>query len=384
MRESRDVLAAAPHLLGFTPQNSLVLLLVSGAALVATLRVDVPELAARHDLTGDEVSTVIARAQRYVEPVADVDRIFVIAYGAPAPGERMAYAELIEDLSVTLALDSVEVAEAWYVGAGRWRHYVCPKRDCCPVTGRPVAELATAEANVEFTVRGSAPANGLWDGSTHTDWPDRSRVRCIADEFARGQRSRLTIKTLLRRWNGLLETQSTEALDELRRDPEFTGSIVGSLRRLQARNFILALGGDALALEQVPLERGDLGYRPASDESVAIDHEPMVSRTLSFVTGTLHCQPNWPRLDRLWEVAFGLLPATEGEDRSALLVLMAWMEWARGRSSAAAALLASSGGRDIGDQLAEMVHTKVRDGVLANWTHDPGRAWRVGPASEAA
>ncbi|GAB3656259.1 hypothetical protein GCM10027591_11300 [Zhihengliuella somnathii] len=384
LTNSRDILAAAPHLLGFEPHNSLLLMLLSDNTLIATLRVDLPVLAPRETLTPEDAFTAASRVRYLVDPVTDVDRVLLIAYGEPEPGEWMAYGDLIEEVSLCLALSNVDVAGAWYVGGGFWKHYDCPRERCCPRGGRSVTELETAEVNIDFTLMGSAPKNGLWDGSNPDVWPDRERVRGIAAEYSSGLRPRLTIKALLRRWNGLVGRPAEEALNELRRDPELAGSLVGSLPRLQARNMVLALAAGALELKDIPLESGDLGYVPRTWGEEAGESETVVFRSFGFIMGTLHIAPDWGRLDQLWDVAYGLLPATEGDDRSALLMLMSWLEWARGRSSAADQLLQSSGGLGRKDQLASLVEAKLREGVLPNWVQDPQRAWRGSPLRAAA
>lgn len=376
LSNSRDILAAGPHLLGFEPRNSLLLMLMSNNILIATLRVDLPALAPYETLAPENSHTAASRVSHLVEPVADVDRVLLIAYGEPEPGDWMAYADLIEEVSVSLALANVEVAGAWYVGGRFWKHYDCPRDRCCPVGGRSVSELETAEANLQFTAMGSAPKNGLWDGRNDDVWPERERVRGVAEEFSSGLRRRLTIKALLRRWNGLLGRPAEEALSELRRDPELTGSLVGSLPRLQARNYVLALAARALEIHDVPLEPGDLGYVPKPESVEFEESKTMVFQSFGFIMGTLHIAPDWARLDQLWDVAYGLLPATEEDERSALLMLMSWLEWARGHSSAADRLLEASDGLEREDQLAGLVNAKITEGALPNWMQDPQRAWR--------
>lgn len=132
----RQLLATVPHLLGFHPADSLVLVVMNDAQI---------ELVARFDLDGDvDVDLVRNTLRRVAE-----SRYVVITYGAtsraPSPADTV-----IAQLRDFLLLDSL------CVKSGRWRSYLCEDPGCCPVDGREVDDEADPLVTSLITA-GSAP-----------------------------------------------------------------------------------------------------------------------------------------------------------------------------------------------------------------------------------
>jgi hypothetical protein len=117
--EPEDLLALIPYLLGFPPQESLVMLVICDGAVKVTVRVDL-------------VDDVVGVAQRF-GAIAVTNRatgIVLIAYSAdPALADAML-------LPVTRRLSSFGVLEAIYTDGGRWWSRQCPA-GCCPPEGTP-------------------------------------------------------------------------------------------------------------------------------------------------------------------------------------------------------------------------------------------------------
>lgn len=382
--DSPNVLALVPHLLGFEPEHSLALLLLSGRRLVATLRVDLPSPQRDGTTAESDCLDFAARVGRLVEPLADVDGALLVAYGDAPPGPELPHADVLEHLGVTLALADVSIAGAWYIGAGRWLHYACPRPACCPDEGRSVDGLVGTEADAEMTFRGSAPRAGVWDGTNERPWPRLDEVRRAVREHLDGVRSRSTLRQLLGRWELLLRRPPAEAVEVLESDPDFAGALVAGLHRYQSRNMLVAMAAGAGDFADVPREEGDLGYDPGDFESLVADSHRLAERSVRFIMGQADIAPDWRRMDRLWNIGYALIPATEGRDRSSLLTMMAWIEWARGRSTAAKTLLERGGGLERQDDLAVIAATMMNRGEFATWVQDRTRAWRpVEPVGEA-
>ncbi|GHD01104.1 DUF4192 domain-containing protein [Zhihengliuella salsuginis] len=375
--DSANVLALVPHLLGFEPERSLALLLLSDKRLVATLRVDLPRPQADGTTAESDDLEISARVGRLVDPLDDVDSVLLVAYGdRPTGGPDLPYARLLDHLGITLALEGVGIVGAWYVGGGRWIHYGCQRPECCPADGNPVDGLEATEANAEMTFRGSAPKAGVWDGTNNEVWPDAARVREIVAGCLGGELPHATLRQLLGRWELLLSMPAEAAVSALRQDAVLTGAVVAGLHRYQSRNMLLAMAAGVSAYADIPREDGDLGYDPDDFEQLMEDSHRLAQRSVDFIVGDAEVAPDWHRLDRLWNLAYELIPATDGRDRSSLLTMMAWMEWARGRSTAAQALLERSGGLERQDDLALIATTMMNRGEFASWVQDRGRAWR--------
>ena len=121
-----DLLAVVPRLLGFTPEESLVVLGLKGERG----RV---ELAMRYDLPPAASAADIAEHAAHALTRAEVPRTVAIGYGT---GPQVTPAMDAVRASVTEA--GVEVREALRVDEGRYWSYLCKDPACHPVEGTPL------------------------------------------------------------------------------------------------------------------------------------------------------------------------------------------------------------------------------------------------------
>ncbi|HZB18282.1 MAG TPA: DUF4192 domain-containing protein [Blastococcus sp.] len=138
-----ELASAVPHLLGFRPAESVVLLSLvgeRGSRLGLTVRADIPP--AEHG---------IATARQLAAKVLS-DRpsgvVAVVVSEAPDGADGLPHRGLLRDVVVALAGHAVPMAEALLVRGGRWWSYDCPGRCCSPGAGTPlpggVSELEVA------------------------------------------------------------------------------------------------------------------------------------------------------------------------------------------------------------------------------------------------
>lgn len=146
-----QIVAAIPYLVGFPPSASLVALAIGADAprVCLTLRVDLPppEYSAR-------LADMIAAHLRNAEAAAAV----LVVYTEEA-GESPR-TDLVHALDTAVGEHGIEVRDALWVRAGRWRSYRCREPGCCPPEGTPVdlgqvSELAAAAAYLGDVVHGS-------------------------------------------------------------------------------------------------------------------------------------------------------------------------------------------------------------------------------------
>ena len=122
-----DLASAVPHLLGFHPTDSLVVIALSGQRerMSFTMRLDLLE--PEHD---DEVAEMTAARMAH----AGADAVLLFVYtDAPGLGDPLPRRALVE--TVKAALD-VPVREAMLVDDGRVWSYICADARCCPPQGR--------------------------------------------------------------------------------------------------------------------------------------------------------------------------------------------------------------------------------------------------------
>jgi len=178
-----EIVAAIPHLLGFRPAESVVLISLGGASggrVGLTIRADlpprahIPELARgltrsiRTDRPAAVLLAVVSEAGD--EPLLGRAR----PAGAPASADvDLPHRRLVRRLISNLTNARVPVRDALLVRNGRWWSYECARRCCSPGAGTPlrgtVTELEVASVAAGTVVAGDreelrdriAPVGGL-------------------------------------------------------------------------------------------------------------------------------------------------------------------------------------------------------------------------------
>jgi hypothetical protein len=147
-----EIAAALPHLLGFRPRESVVLVSLTGAGggrVGLTVRADIPppEHAA-------DVAAVLTRSVCTDRPRGVVLAVVSEApdtIGAAEPGQELdgavpdlPHRSLVHELVIALARAGVPVREALLVRAGCWWSYDCPHACCAPGAGTALPAEVTA------------------------------------------------------------------------------------------------------------------------------------------------------------------------------------------------------------------------------------------------
>jgi hypothetical protein len=161
VRGADDLVTAVPHLVGFMPERSLVVVAVKGAGRRSRLglvaRFDLPPADQRRRRVRDAspawVAAAAGEAARVIlrdQPEQVVALVFDEHRGGPLPWRR-----LLDRLEEELRTDEVPVLDLLLVDGGRFWSYRCDDSDCCPGEGRVVPEASAVHA--EFAARGSSP-----------------------------------------------------------------------------------------------------------------------------------------------------------------------------------------------------------------------------------
>jgi len=360
---AEGVISLVPHMLGFHPRDSLVVLIMRDCALEATLRVDLP--------TPDVAPATSRRLARhvvdYMRAVPEADGACLVLYSEPGahPGEGLPYQDFIEVVATQLQRSGYRIADAWVVGSERWWSYFCSESACCPPGGRPLESVALSEANLGMVVRGSSPLAELWDGNTSTEWPGVEAVRAVVEaQAAAGSGWRDTIRGL-ERWCLALDQDPEDLLHRLRANPADTGALLAALQ-VQIVRDALPFAAGASTEEARNALVGQLRHAGSAAQLRELGE---------FMLGTSDRAPHWTTLERLWTVGRGVLPAARGTDRCALLCILAWIEWAKGHSSGAHALITTCRTEDPHYRLASLLDAFLARGRLPRWATKRETAW---------
>lgn len=135
-----ELVAGIPYLLGFNPEDSLVVLGLAETILRVTSRVDL-------EIDRPTLDRLFAALKN-----GGVSKVVLAVYpGAQATPGRYPYAEVV-DLAAESALSHrLNVLDAVLVGDGRWWSYSCTEPTCCPLEGRPIPQAS------RFVTEGIAP-----------------------------------------------------------------------------------------------------------------------------------------------------------------------------------------------------------------------------------
>ncbi|WP_435819483.1 DUF4192 domain-containing protein [Micromonospora tulbaghiae] len=119
-----------PYLLGFHPDDSVVVVAVRGRRVVFAARGDLPAPGADPGPAARHLAHVVARQ--------DADAATVVGYG---PAARVT--GVVDAIGDALTATGVVVLDALRVTEGRWFSYLCAEPSCCPPEGTPYDPAAS-------------------------------------------------------------------------------------------------------------------------------------------------------------------------------------------------------------------------------------------------
>jgi hypothetical protein len=129
-----DLLAAIPFLIGYHPENSLVL--VVGMAM----RVDMPT-----DIAPESYDLLASHFQREA-----ADAALIVAY---VDSQSDPEAVLI-NTSAALLRAGISIKESLIVSDGRYRSMLCHDSECCPPLGSPIPDIDSSRIAAEHVIAG--------------------------------------------------------------------------------------------------------------------------------------------------------------------------------------------------------------------------------------
>jgi hypothetical protein len=158
-----DLVAAVPYLVGFPPEQSLVVVAMRRSGrrqrLGMVARFDLPPIGPRR-IRGEEGSAGAVRA--LVRQVVEVlgrdapDQVVLLVYDDAPCTMVPVWQRLVTRLETAFHAVDVPVADAMHVAGRRYRSYRCTDPGCCPPEGRPL-DPESSEVAAEFVARGSSP-----------------------------------------------------------------------------------------------------------------------------------------------------------------------------------------------------------------------------------
>ena len=233
-----DLLAAIPFLIGYHPQNSLVLVALKAEAVGMAMRVDMPS-----DLQASGYDLLASHFLR-----DEVDGAFVVAYvgkGAVDPEN------VLINISAALVRAGIDIKESLIVRDNRFRSMLCSDLTCCPPEGSVVPDLDSSRIAAEHVIAGhpmpfesvdglvqsiaAVPSSfeSVWQDEVHAFW-----VSSDSEEIQELQRDGAT---------AIIDLAGEYREGRGAEDRELAARVIGRLSDIQVRDFALGSHADESA-----------------------------------------------------------------------------------------------------------------------------------------
>jgi hypothetical protein len=311
LRTPQDVLAATPYLLGFHPEDSVVLFGCKGTRLVFHLRGDLPP---PDDVAGMSVGLAeLLQARKITD-------MLVVGYGPDS-----AVAPIIRAIEREIAGRRIRIRELLRADGGRFWSYLCSNPLCCPPDGTPY-EIATTALAVSATVAGRVVL------------PNREAV----------------VRTL--------DPPVGLALVAMHAATDRAGvRLCGLLERGDARTLLDEAGEAAISAGLVSY--GDGGTGRIDDEAVAwlsLLLQTLSVRDYAWERIDLDGRQHWPTHERLWH---DVLTRCEPGLAAPAGVLLAYTLWRSGDGVRASVAVERALGADPGYSAAHLMASVLDNAI---------------------
>ncbi|MEV7417321.1 DUF4192 domain-containing protein [Streptomyces sp. NPDC089919] len=168
LRSPAELADALPYMLGYHPDDSIVMVAVhgSGGRFGGRLRVGIPPAPEEWEELAGQLAETLVRCSERRSGRPDGIVVYLCqdppAGGPPGPVMRR-LRPLAQQLRVACGALDVPVLEALCLSGGRYHSYCCPDARCCPPEGTPLAMpgssvMAAAATYAGLRVRGSLKA----------------------------------------------------------------------------------------------------------------------------------------------------------------------------------------------------------------------------------
>uniref|UniRef100_A0AAU3GPP1 DUF4192 domain-containing protein n=1 Tax=Streptomyces sp. NBC_01401 TaxID=2903854 RepID=A0AAU3GPP1_9ACTN len=342
LRGPAELADALPYLMGFHPNDSVVMVALHGGRgrFGGRLRLGIPPEPQEWAPVADQLARSLIAGSERRESRPDAILVFLCqdpAEGESAPGTMERLRPLAQRLRTACGALDVPVLEALCISDGRYWSYCCPDDRCCPPEGSPLAlpgttVMAAAAAYAGVQVRGS-----------------------LRDMEAR-----------LMPWERAAAQEQERALDS-------AGAVLVS--RILDVGGRAEVAGETLALARALMERlgaasaaGSAGTDSGDDGLIAPDEAAAVilglqdretrDRAAEWMEG-----PEAGTALRLWRSLARRCVGAYVEHAAAPLTLAGWVSWSMGDEAGARVALGLALRADPDYTFAQLLHQACNQGL---------------------
>ncbi|WP_262702808.1 MULTISPECIES: DUF4192 domain-containing protein [Streptomyces] len=343
LRSPAELADALPYVLGFQPDDSIVMIALHGARgrFGGRLRLGIPRVPEEWPEVCDQLAECLISGseRRGVRP----DGVVLFLCQEPAEGESaLEVMERLRPLSQRLRVAcgglEVPVFEALCISGGRFWSYVCPDRRCCPPEGVPLALPGTSVMAAAATFAGVQVRGSLREME--------ARLAPLGAPRADGQERAL----------------DTAGADLVPRILDGAGSVT-------VRAQTLGLVGRMLDMFQAAPPVADACAADLRDDGLLDDQEAAAMiiglqdrRTRDRVAGWME-EADADAALRLWRALARRCVGSYGEHAAAPLTLAGWVAWSAGDELMARVALGRALRVDPDYLFARLLHQACNEGV---------------------
>lgn len=353
-KNSADLLAMIPVLVGFTPKESLVLVAFRGRRTCGVLRIDLPKVRTNtvHKRLASSVIGTMCK-------IPALDAVVLAVYtDEPIAGTGLPRTLLADVLERRIQQFGFELRDSVCQASDGWGSYL---DEVTPDGGHPLSDI-----------HNSPLLNGL-DAVADGEWPER------VPDAAEPEKQRMRDDVArYRRWLREPGSPFPAQFDEFDDLPPFIDEALdwdaATIDRYGALLLLVVQGApmrDAVMLQWA----SDLatGYRLREQAERWIEGQRELNdedKELGGLMLGIGPRPDVDRIQRGMELLTTLVSRADDELRVAPLCMLAWLNWALGAGSRAGRYVdeASHINPDYG--LVEVLNTMLSNGVLPEWAFE--------------
>jgi len=406
-----DFLALVPHLMGFEAQNSIVFVAFRGRRTCGAMRFDLPVLveSAADDAGSKFYKRVATTLVGTVSKLSGVDGVVPVVYTDEtfAGSSGMPRAAFVRAVIARFEFSGFDVRDALCIAADGWGSYFDPK---CPPQGRALSDIADSRVLDGVPVDDVRPLGDIaqWSTLPEASEHERQHVEKSLRTFARVFDSRVLVDAgeieddedddwLYDHGFDDDELYNDELYDDDLSDDDYWDARRRTVSRLVREvpaqlERILARGGAGLdvdranwgdsaafviSLARLPALRDvvmlqwafdlDTGERVLSDARRFVFGAPadeLGSAGLMLGQGP---RPDPERIERAIELLKKITSLAPESHRPPLFCILAWLNWALGRSSVANVFVTAAEEIDAHYGFAELMRAVLERGMLPEW-----------------
>lgn len=351
LRSLAELADALPYLLGFYPDDSIVVVALHGrrGRVGGRIRVGIPADPGEWDAVAEHVAVCLEDTTKPGAGRPDGALVFLCREpgGGGGGAEVMRWLRpLAQSLRTACGAREIPVFEALCISAGRYWSYCCPDSACCPDEGRSLggpgtSAMAAAAAYAGIRVRGS-----LRDLE--------QRLAPLDDDGTEGRKAAEDQRSALDTTSSRLVPRmldSGHCTDVRARTLRLARTLLDRFRESAPDTGLTARAADEH-------DDGLLGHDDAAAMIVGLQDRQTRDRAAEWMEG-----PDAGPAVRLWRALARRCVGPYEEHAAALLTLAGWVAWSTGDGPSARVALDRALRCDPDHVLAQLLHRAFNDGM---------------------